>query len=198
MTDECDPDGEAMSSVEPIFPAIESFTPTSVLQAGLPQWYAVQTRGRHEKKVASQLQEKGIETFLPALREVHRWSDRNKVVEVPLFPGYTFVHAVANSPERLRILQTDGVVRIVGTGTELVPVDTKQIDDIRTLLTAGVPMMMYPALKVGQRIRVRGGCLDGIEGILVSRPRETTLVLSVDTIQRAIAINLDGYQIEPL
>jgi hypothetical protein len=59
-------------------------------------------------------------------------------------------------------------------------------------------MMMYPALKAGQRIRVRGGCLDGIEGILVSRPRETTLVLSVDTIQRAIAINLDGYQIEPL
>jgi transcription antitermination factor NusG len=185
-----------MSSVQPVFSPTESF-PAAVDLKPAAQWYAVQTRGRHEKKVANTLQEKGIETFLPALREVHRWSDRNKIVEVPLFPGYAFVRSLAHSPERLLILQTDGVVRIVGNGTELVPVDSKQIEDIRTLLASGVPMAMYPALKVGQRIRVRGGCLDGIEGILVSRPRESTLVLSVHAIQRAIAINLDGYQIEP-
>ncbi len=94
------------------------------------------------------------------------------------------------------MLQTDGVVRIVGTGTELSAIDTKQIDDIRTLLGAGVPLMMYPFLRMGQRIRVRGGCLDGLEGILASRPNESTLVISVDAIQRAIAINLDGYEIE--
>ena len=162
----------------------------------LPQWYAVQTRGRHEKKVAGKLHEKGIETFLPAMREVHRWSDRNKIVEVPLFPCYTFVHVAVNSSERLRILQTDGVIRIVGTGTELATIDAKQIDDIRTLLTAGIPMMMYPFLRMGQKIRVRGGCLDGLEGMLVSRPKESTLVIAVDAIQRAIAINLDGYQVE--
>jgi transcription antitermination factor NusG len=185
-----------MSSVQPIFTATESLAGAIDLGAAA-QWYAVQTRGRHEKKVASILQDKGVETFLPALREIHRWSDRNKIVEVPLFPGYTFVRALAHSPDRLRILQTDGVVRIVGNGSELVSVDPKQIEDIRTLLAAGVPVMMYPALKVGQRIRVRGGCLDGIEGILVSRPRESTLVLSVHAIQRAIAINLDGYQVEP-
>ncbi len=162
------------------------------------QWYAIQTRGRHEKKVAAKLQEKGIETFLPSLREVHRWSDRNKIVEVPLFSCYTFVRVAMESAERLRILQTDGVVKIVGTGTELSPIDPKQIDDIRLLLNTGVSMTLYPFLKVGQKIRIRGGSLDGLEGILVSRPRESTLVLSVDAIQRAIAINLDGYQIEPV
>jgi transcription antitermination factor NusG len=186
-----------MSIVQPIFSMTEPFASASAAKVPA-QWYAVQTRGRHEKKVASKLLEKGIETFLPSLREVHRWSDRNKVVEVPLFPGYTFVRCAANSSERLKILQTDGVVRVVGSGTELAAIDPKQIEDIRTLLDAGVAMMMYPALKVGQRIRVRGGCLDGIEGILVSRPRESTLVISVDAIQRAIAINLDGYRVETL
>jgi transcription antitermination factor NusG len=163
-----------------------------------PRWYAIQTRGRHEKKVANKLAERGLDTYLPALREVHRWSDRNKVVEVPLFPCYTFVRVAADSSERLRILQTDGVVRIVGNGTELCPIDDRQIEDIRTLLGTKVPVMMYPFLKVGQRIRVRSGCLSGLEGILVARPKESTLVISIDAIQRAIAINLDGYMIEAI
>lgn len=170
----------------------------SVTIYGAPQWYAVQTRGRHEKKVANKLQEKGIETYLPALREVHRWSDRNKVVEVPLFPCYTFVRVAADNAGRLRILQTNGVVRIVGTPAELCPIEERQIEDIRTLLGTKVPVMMYPFLKIGQRIRVRSGCLAGLEGILVSRPKESTLVISIEAIQRAIAINIDGYQIEPL
>lgn len=182
-----------MSSSQHYFPGTDAL---SAMLGEAPQWYAVQTRGRHEKKVANKLKDKGVETFLPALREVHRWSDRNKVVEVPLFPCYTFVRMAANTADRLSVLQTDGVVRIVGTGTELSAIDTKQIDDIRTLLGAGVPLMMYPFLRMGQRIRVRGGCLDGLEGILASRPNESTLVISVDAIQRAIAINLDGYEIE--
>src|SRR3954470_14598501 len=109
-----------MSSGQQLIPMATSFPAVELATA--PQWYAVQTRGRHEKKVANKLQEKGIQTFLPMMREIHRWSDRNKVVEIPMFPCYTFVHAVANSGDRLRILQTDGVVRLVGSGTELVPI----------------------------------------------------------------------------
>jgi len=163
-----------------------------------PQWYAVQTRGRHEKKVANKLSEKGIETYLPALRELHRWSDRNKIVEVPLFPCYTFVRMAPDPLERLRVLQTNGVVKIVGSGSEPCPIDHKQIEDIRILLGTKVPVTMYPFLKIGQRIRIRSGCLTGLEGILLSRPRESTLVISIDAIQRAIAISVDGYQIEPI
>ena len=185
-----------MNSVQQVIPAGRYLTAADTMTS--PRWYAVQTRGRHEKKVASQLSEKGIETFLPALREVHRWSDRKKIVEVPLFPSYTFVRIDPGSWERLSVLQTDGVVRIVTAGSELAAIDPKQIDDIRTLLGTGVNIAMYPFLKVGQRIRVRGGCLNGMEGILVARPKESTLVLTVDAIQRSIAINLDGYQVEPL
>ena len=185
-----------MSSARQFFPVIDSLAAVTI--AAAPQWYAVQTRGRHEKKVANKLAERGIDTYLPALREVHRWSDRNKVVEVPLFPCYTFVRVAADSSARLRILQTDGVVRIVGNGCELCPIDDRQINDIRTLLGTKVPVTMYPFLKVGQRIRVRSGCLNGMEGILVSRPKESTLVISIDAIQRAIAINVDGYQIEAI
>ena len=185
-----------MSSGQQLFPVIDSLTAAAI--AAAPRWYAVQTRGRHEKKVANKLTERGIDTYLPALREVHRWSDRNKVVEVPLFPCYTFVRVAADSSARLRILQTNGVVRIVGNGSELCPIDDRQIEDIRTLLGTKVPVTMYPFLKVGQRIRVRSGCLDGMEGILVSRPKESTLIISIDAIQRAIAINVDGYQIEAI
>jgi transcriptional antiterminator NusG len=178
---------QAFSNIEP-FPAGRLAT--------LPQSNAVQTRGRHEKKVACRLKDKGIETFLPSIREVHRWSDRNGIVEIPLFSCYTLVRMVANSAERLSVLQTEGVVRLVSTGFELSVIDPRQIDDIRMLLAADVSMLMYPFLKVGQRIRVRGGCLNGLEGILVSRPRGATLVISVDAIQRSIAMSLDGYQIE--
>jgi len=184
-----------VSSVQQIVPASGQYVgQDNALSA---RWYAVQTRGRHEKKVASQLAEKNIETFLPALREVHRWSDRKKVVEVPLFPSYAFVHINANSWERLSVLQTDGVVRIVTSGSEFAPIEPKQIEDIRTLLGAGVNVSMYPFLKVGQRVRVRGGCLNGMEGLLIARPKESTLVITVDAIQRSIAIDLDGYQVEP-
>jgi transcription antitermination factor NusG len=185
-----------MNGGQQVLPVTSSLA--AVAMAIAPRWYAVQTRGRHEKKVANKLSEKGIDTYLPALREVHRWSDRNKVVEVPLFPCYTFVRVAADSSERLRILQTDGVVRMVGNGTELCPIDERQIEDIRTLLGTKMPVMMYPFLKIGQRIRVRSGALNGLEGILVSRPKESTLVISIDAIQRAIAINVDGYQIEAI
>lgn len=183
-----------MSTIHPV--AI----PTGLVLApdqSAPRWYAVQTRGRHEKKVASQLIEKRIETFLPTLREVHRWSDRKKIVEVPLFPSYTFVR-IQPQQERISVLQTEGVVRIVASGGELAPVEDKQIEGIRSLLASGVAVTMYPFLKIGQRIRVRGGCLHGLEGILLSRPRESTLIVSVDAIQRSIAIDCGGYQIEPV
>lgn len=180
------------------FAAISETMSTGPVPAEIPQWFAVQTRGRHEKKVASQLIDKGVETFLPTVKEVHRWSDRKKVVEIPLFPSYGFVRISPRSQERLAVLQTEGVVKLVSTGTDLAPVDPKQIEDIRVLISSGIQMMMYPFLKVGQRIRVRGGALHGMEGILVARPREYTLVLSVDAIQRSIAVNIDSYQIEPI
>lgn len=162
------------------------------------QWYALYTRSRHEKAVAASLRQKGVTTFLPLFPRVHRWSDRRKTVQVSLFPGYTFVRVDATPESCVRILQTSGVVGFVGTGRRGIPIPAKQIEDIQTVLAQNIPCAIFPFLRVGQRVRVRGGCLDGIEGRLVTLRGDRSLVISVEPILRSLAIHLDGYDIEIL
>ena len=76
-----------------------------------PNWYAIQTRSRHEKKVADEIQHKGIRSFLPLVTRLHRWSDRQKEVQLPLFPGYVFVHTAPSDKARISVLQTPGVAQ---------------------------------------------------------------------------------------
>jgi len=162
------------------------------------QWYAIQTRPRHEKVVVAELEQKGITTFLPLVSEIHRWSDRRKKVELPLFSGYAFV-SIALTPEaRISILRTSGVLNFVGCHKYGAPIPEKEIRDIRSLLANKVPFSPYCFLKVGQRVRVRGGCLDGLEGILIRQNEDQSLVLSVEMIQRSLAINIAGYDVEPV
>jgi transcription antitermination factor NusG len=161
-------------------------------------WYALYTRSRHEKTVAALLQQKGMTTFLPLFPRVHRWSDRKKTVQVALFPGYTFVRADAAPESCIRILQTPGVVGFVGTGRRGIPIPDKQIEDIQTVLAQNIPCAIFPFLRVGQRVRIRGGCLDGIEGRLNTLKGDRSLVISVEPILRSLAIGLDGYDVEIL
>ncbi|MBV8475541.1 MAG: UpxY family transcription antiterminator [Acidobacteria bacterium] len=161
-----------------------------------PKWYAVQTRSRHEKLVAYQLQIRSIEHYLPVATQVHRWSDRRKRVEVPLFSGYVFVRVVPNNQERVRVLRINGAVRFIGNSAEGTPIPDQEIEGVRMLIEHNIPCATYPFLKVGQRIRIRGGALDGLEGIFQSRNGEETLVVSVDAIQRSLSVSMRGYHIE--
>lgn len=161
------------------------------------RWYAIQTRSRHEKTVATQLQARGVNTFLPLITQVHRWSDRNKTVELPLFPGYAFVRVFPSAEEQATVLRAEGVVSFVGRPGEGTPIPDAQIEDIRRLLN-NARCTSHPFLTVGQRIRVRGGCLDGIEGILVARHGNRTFVISVEPIQRSIAVSIDAYDFDPV
>jgi transcription antitermination factor NusG len=161
-------------------------------------WFAVHTRARHEKMVAERLRDHGFTTFLPLVRETHRWSDRKKVVELPLFSCYVFAKFVPGGNERLRVLQTDGVLQIVGARHEGIAIPEEQIDAVRTLLAEGVTWSACPFLKLGQRVRIRSGALDGVEGILVGRNGDRTLVVSVDVIQRSLSVRIEGYHVEPL
>jgi transcription antitermination factor NusG len=159
------------------------------------QWYAIQTRPRHEKKVAAELKEKRIDSYLPLLNQIHRWSDRRKAVQVPLFPGYVFVHSQLVPMVRYSILTIWGALAFVGPQREATPIPDTQIEDIRTLLETKVSLSPYPFLKVGQRVRVRGGALDGMEGILVTNGHKR-LVISVESIQRSLSITIEGYDVE--
>lgn len=161
-------------------------------------WYAVQTRSRHEKMVARQLEGQGFATFLPITTELRQWSDRRKLVEIPLFPGYTFVRMAYQPEQKLRVLSTEGIVGFVGVHGQGVPIPDKQIEHIQTLLDAKVPFEAYPFLKVGQRVKIRSGSLNGTEGILVGQEADRRLVISVEIIQRSISIQLQGYEVEPI
>lgn len=162
-----------------------------------PLWYAVRTRPRHEKKVASELQEKGIAIYLPLLTQVRRWSDRRKVIQVPLFSCYAFVHSVLDLRLRLALYGISGALGFVGPNNQGVPIPDAQIETIRTLMASNVPLTPYPLLKVGDRVRVRGGALDGVEGILATKG-DRRLVISVDSVHASFSINLEGYDVEPI
>jgi transcription antitermination factor NusG len=160
-------------------------------------WYAVRTRPRHEKKVASELQEKGINIYLPLVCQVRRWSDRRKIVQMPLFSCYAFVHSVLDLHLRLAIYGISGALGFVGPNNQGIPIPEAQIETIRTLMASNVPLSPYPSLKVGQRVRVRGGVLDGVEGILATKG-DRRLVISVESINASFSISLDGYDVVPV
>lgn len=174
---------EPSQSAPPIEPAAEI-------------WYGLQTRPRHEKMVIQRLEERGVTTFLPLVTEVHRWSDRKKSVQMPLFSCYVFAKFVPNRVERLRVLRVDGVIGLVGDRGEGAPIPDDQIDAVRSLVDGHIPWSSHPFLKIGQRVRIRSGALDGMEGILVSRNGDRTLVISVDAIQRSLAVRVEGYEVE--
>jgi transcription antitermination factor NusG len=159
------------------------------------QWYSVQTRYRFERKVTAQLQHKGLQTFLPLLEEFHRWSDRRQPIYVPLFSGYTFARFELSAAVRTELLHTEGVLGLISFRGEATPIPAKQIDDLQKLLSEKAPCSLHAFLKVGQRVRIRGGCLDGLEGIL-EQSGDQNLVISIESIQRAVAITIEGYELE--
>jgi transcriptional antiterminator NusG len=165
-------------------------------EAGEALWYALHTRSRHEKRVAAHLEQRGVTVFLPILREVHLWSDRRKQVEVPLFPGYVFTRVVYGAEVRALLLRTEGVTSVVGPRGRGVPIPDKEIEDVQTLVNQRIPLAPYPFLNVGERVRIRGGSLDGVEGILAARNADRSLVVSVQLIRRSLAIRLAGYHVE--
>ena len=166
--------------------------------AGRSRWYAIRTRSRHEKKIASELCDKGVDHFLPLQTQIHRWSDRSQQVEVPLFPCYLFVRTVPVGEARVSVLRTPGVVGFVGGQGNGTPIPDKQIENIQTILEQKVQFTLHPFLNLNGRVRIRGGCLDGVEGVLVGMNPDSSLVVSVDLLERSVAIRVAGYDVEPV
>jgi len=184
-----------MSSGQAVRACLEG--PEMGMLAEQAHWYALRTRSRHEKIVAEQLDQQGIENFLPLVKQTRQWSDRVKEVALPLFSGYTFVRVVLSSPDKLRVLQTHGVAGLVGIRGAGLPIPDAQIESLKTVVENRVPFQEHTFLQVGQRVRIQGGALDGIEGILAANKGDRTLVISVDPIHRSLSICVEGYRVEP-
>ena len=163
---------------------------------GEEHWYAVMTRPRHEKKVAEELAARGIANYVPLMTAVHRWSDRRKMVTTPLFPGYAFVKLEATAANKVEVLRVHGVLHFVGNAGHGCRIPEAEIESIRTVLASDLTPTPWGFLRAGQRVRIRGGALHGVEGVLVECGRR--LVVSVGAIQRSMAIAVEGYEVEPL
>lgn len=154
------------------------------------KWYAIYTRARHEKKVASNLLDREIEVFLPLRSAISRWKDRRKEVQWPLFSGYVFVRIPLEM--KIPVLQTAGVVQFVCSAQGMMTsIPDDQIDAIQKLIGSGLKYDPYPYLREGMTVRVKRGPLKGIEGILIGKRKKHLLVLSVDLIQQSTALEID-------
>jgi transcription antitermination factor NusG len=159
-------------------------------------WHAIYTRHQHEKTVAQILAYRGFDVFLPLYVTVHRWKDRDKKLSLPLFPCYVFLKG--GLERRLDIVSTPGMYSFVGTehGPSVVP--TVEIDAIRRAVESSVRVEPHPFLKCGDRVRVKSGPLHGVEGILTRKKNLYRLVLSVELLGQAVALDVDGYLVEKL
>ena len=177
---------------------LESITqlPRSGFASEESSWYAVHTMARHEKRVAAHFGEKRVCTFLPLCRQIRRWSDRRSTVEVPMFSCYAFVRIAQTTEERLKVLRTPGVLGFVGSGRQGTPIPDGQIESLRTAINEKISCFPHPFVSAGRRVRIRGGSLDGVEGILVRQGGDQSLVVSVELLHRSVAIRVEGYDIE--
>jgi|SRR5271155_821172 len=160
------------------------------------RWYAAYTRANHERRVAEQLVERGVENFLPQYESVRKWKDRRVRLYMPLFPGYVFVHLALQN--RLLVLEVPGVACLVGFAGKPVAVPEEEFERIRGILSKGLRAEPHPYLQAGRRVRVRSGPFEGMEGIVVRRNNGSRLVISLELIQRAIAVDVEEASLESL
>jgi len=162
----------------------------------LPQWFAVYTTPRHEKRVSEILAGRQIESFLPLYRAKRQWKkSRPVILELPLFPAYVFVRIDRHA--RGKVLGVPGVLSIVGSVREPWPLPDLEIEALRSGLIER-KVEPHPYLIVGERVRIKAGAMIGVEGILVRRKNDFRVVLSLDAIMRSVAVEVDADDVEPI
>src|ERR1700693_1059631 len=157
-------------------------------------WYALYTRHQHEKTVAHILTNKGFETLLPLYSVARRWKDRTKLLSLPLFPCYVFLNG--GLERRLDIMTTPGIHALVSNAGQPAAIPSTEIDAIRRAVESGSRLEPHPLLKCGDWVRVKCGPLEGIQGILVRKKNLYRLVLSVEMLGKAAAVEVDGLLVE--
>lgn len=157
-------------------------------------WYALYTRHQHEKVVADMLARKGFEIFLPLYRSTRRWKDRIKTLSLPLFPSYVFVHGGID--RQLWIVTTPGVYSVVSAAGQIAVIPTEEIDAVKRMVENSLRVEPHPFLKCGDPVRVVSGPLQGIEGILTRVKNLFRLVISVEMLQKSVAVEVDASILE--
>jgi len=160
----------------------------------IPQWFAVHTSAQREKKVAEYLLRAGVEQFLPVYESRRRWKDRVVTIETPLFTGYLFVRIPLL--EKLRVLNAPGVARFVCQNGRPAAIPEEDIVRVKSGMVKGA--IPHPYLTVGRRVAVTTGPLAGTSGILVRKKNNLRLVVCIDSIARAMAIEVSEADVQPI
>lgn len=159
-------------------------------------WYAVYVRPSHEAQVAKRFCTREIENFLPQYQVQHKWKNRcTKKLDLPLFPGYLFAHI--STAERVRVLEVPSVLCLVGTAHRPLPLLDSEIDALRAGLAAR-NALPHPFLKVGERARIRGGALAGMEGVVLRGKNIARVVISLELIMQSVVVEVDWDELEPV
>ena len=156
----------------------------------IERWYALYTRPRHEKAVAEQLARRQVEAFLPLREVLSRRKDRRKLVQLPLFPGYVFVHTPLS--QKREVVSADGVISMVGFRGAPAPIPDAQIEAVREICLTKLPCDPYPYLTEGRWVRVSRGPLAGLSGILIRKKSKHRLIVSIDILQQSVAVEIDA------
>ena len=168
------------------------------LQSAVVQqhWYAAYTCANHEKQVATQLDVRAVEHFLPLYSSVRRWKDRRVTLDLPLFPGYVFIRLALR--DRLRVLEVPGVVRLVGFSGQPAALPDEEMEILRTGLSQSLRAEPHPFLTVGRRVRITGGPFAGLEGVLKRKKSSVRVVVTLELIQRSVAVDVDATDVQGL
>ncbi len=162
----------------------------------MKQWIAVYTKPRHEKSVLSQFTEKGIDSYLPLVRQKHRWSDRMKWVEIPIFKSYIFAHVELK--DNLEVLQTRGVNHIVKFQNKIAVIPDSQITNLKKMIEGGFDPLPSDYFVIGDEVEVIGGLLRGMNGIVSRTDSEDKLIIKIDAIQHAVAVQIERKYLKPI
>jgi len=163
------------------------------------QWYAIRTRSNFEQKVYDILYNKAIEALLPRVMVMSRRKDRRKRIYVPMISGYLFVHTDLNPREHVRILQTVGVINMVGVKGQPVPANKDEIASLMVLDGTDRTVQNRSFMKTGDRVMVMEGPLKGLSGFYIRhRSKSDRVVVSIELLQRSLEVEIDGYALEKL
>lgn len=160
-------------------------------------WYVIYVKSRQDFTTASELVKKGIPVFIPTFKKLSQWTDRKKLIEYPMFPGYVFVQVPAAPGAFLDVLKTRGVVSFVslepGTPT---PVNQAELTALRLLIESGRKIDVRPELGEGTRVRLRSGALVDACGILSKKENELMFVVNIELLGRSVAVRVSSRDIE--
>lgn len=165
------------------------------------RWYALHVKPNHEELTSTLLSFKGYETYVPEYRTETKRRGRVKNTK-RLFPGYVFCRFCPNSCGQTGagagVVTTSGVLRIVGAGDVAISIPDSEIEAIQRILESNLAAEPWTYLRAGQKIQISAGPLRGLTGLLVSIERADRLLVSINVLQRSLAVSIRHDWVNPL